>query len=563
MPIGTPITLWKHTLADLWRLLLLTGSILVTVIAFSMAVQLLAAGKIGPGDVPRLMALAVVPMLQYALPFAAGFSATLAYHRMTQDLEITATSASGISYRAVLVPAIATGLALSISLAALNEQVIPRFLRGIERMVTDDAIKLMTKSFERGEAVAQDGVIIAADRVFEMEPPEGAAAYLVLERVLALETHADGRVKSEALADLAHVYHYRDRPIEGEGVMVMRLENVISDVDGESFGELDTVDLVRRLPDSFSDDPKFLTFGELRQLRHEPRKMGFIESRRRTLAVRLATREAIEAMARTLETTGRATLVDASGRAVSLRASALRWSPQDDVWRLIPSAGEPVALEWARVDLEPNAGGAAAGAGGAARFEAEEAFLRPDIGDETDLPDLTFTLDIRNYTVRNATGADAASGARTARTWPGLKPTPDPQPALLAASTQQVLTRAEPRVTGETPDPFLVSAYDDLTKRLERLSREITSKQHERMAMAVACFIMVIAGAVAAMRLGGALPLTVYLWSFFPALAAIITISSGQQVTHRTGPIGLVLLWGGVSALGLYTLVAFRGLSKN
>ena len=52
------------------------------------------------------MGLAMVPMLQYVLPFAAGFGATLAYHRQTSENELTAAKASGVSHRALLMPAL-------------------------------------------------------------------------------------------------------------------------------------------------------------------------------------------------------------------------------------------------------------------------------------------------------------------------------------------------------------------------------------------------------------------------------------------------------------------------
>ena len=54
-----------------------------------------------------------------------------------------------------------------------------------------------------------------------------------------------------------------------------------------------------------------------------------------------------------------------------------------------------------------------------------------------------------------------------------------------------------------------------------------------------------------------------YLWSFFPALGALITISGGQKSVHDFGAPGLLMLWGGVAALCLYTFVAYRGLTRH
>ncbi|MEL7471687.1 MAG: LptF/LptG family permease [Planctomycetota bacterium] len=548
-----PTTLWKHTLVELWRVLALTTAILVAVIAFALAVQLMAAGKIGPSDVPRLMLLATVPMLQYALPFAAGFSATITYHRMAQDLEVTACAAGGVSHRSLLVPAAISGLLLSGGLVALNEQVIPRFLRGIEEMVTDDAMKLMVKSFERGDAVAQGDLMIAADRVFERPPPEGADHYLILERVVALQLGDGGKVESEAQAELAHVWYYRDRPIEGEGTIVMRMEGVVGNAEDEGYIETGDVELAWRLPDAFSDDPKFLTFGELRRLRDEPRRMSFVEQRRRALAVHLGARRSLESLERAFRGEGAASLADETGRIVRIRARAIRYDPGQNTWMFVAAPGRPITAEWAP---DPTTGAAPI-------FEAERATLNVRLGTDRKSRELSFDLTLQDYTARSGASDAENSGTLAARTWNGVTIRPNPMPELMDLSSADLLAAAAPRVEVATPDPFMAPPYRDLEKRLAKLSREITSKQHERMAMAAACLVMVLTGAVMAMRLANALPLTVYLWSFFPALAAVITISSGQQIVHKSGAIGLPLLWGGVIGLAAYTLVAFRGLARH
>jgi drug/metabolite transporter (DMT)-like permease len=74
---------------------------------------------------------------------------------------------------------------------------------------------------------------------------------------------------------------------------------------------------------------------------------------------------------------------------------------------------------------------------------------------------------------------------------------------------------------------------------------------------------MVVLGSVIALRLRDSLPLTIYLWAFFPALGAVLTVSAGQQLTHDHGVPGLFLLWGGVAGLGAYTCVEFSRLSRH
>jgi lipopolysaccharide export LptBFGC system permease protein LptF len=110
---------------------------------------------------------------------------------------------------------------------------------------------------------------------------------------------------------------------------------------------------------------------------------------------------------------------------------------------------------------------------------------------------------------------------------------------------------------------MIVPPLESLRNRIDDLMREILSKRHERVAMSVACLVMVVLGAVMALRLRDSLPLTIYLWAFFPALGAVLTVSAGQQLTHDHGVPGLFLLWGGIAALGAYTLVELSRLSRH
>src|SRR5689334_14507743 len=99
MARGMPVSLWRYVLSELWRLILLSTIVLVAVISFVAAIKPLADGKLAPLETLKFMGLAIIPMLQWALPFAAGFGATLAYHRLSHDNELTAAYAGGVSHR--------------------------------------------------------------------------------------------------------------------------------------------------------------------------------------------------------------------------------------------------------------------------------------------------------------------------------------------------------------------------------------------------------------------------------------------------------------------------------
>ncbi|MFN7021434.1 MAG: LptF/LptG family permease, partial [Phycisphaerales bacterium] len=194
-----PVTLWLHILWDLWRLILLTSAVLVTVIAFAAAVKPLADGKLGPVDTLRFMLLAMPPMLQYALPFAACFGATLAYHRLTADNEATAAYAGGISHRALIFPAVASGVVLAVLLMALSNRVIPEFLKRMSELVSQDISKIIIHQIKSGEAVplgSDKRRFLFADDVVPQgpDPETGAFQKLWLAGLLLVKLDKQGGV---------------------------------------------------------------------------------------------------------------------------------------------------------------------------------------------------------------------------------------------------------------------------------------------------------------------------------------------------------------------------------
>lgn len=568
MPFGAPSTLWKHTGFELLKLVVMTAAVLVTIIAFAASVRWVAEGKLGPIEMLRFVALAMVPMLAYALPFAAGFAATLTFHRMASDNEVTATHAGGISHSRVLVPAMAVGLFLAGSLGVLNEQVIPRFLRNMEEMITEDLSSVVLGSIRNGESLVLDDFVVSADSVIRVDPStndaveaSGASDWLVMNRFMAIQRDENGAIVSETTAREAHLFYFPHNRGEASetatpsGSILLHLVDSVAVADGQlaSFekSRLPPIDV----PVSFSDDPKFLTYGELRELRDDPDSMSFVDSRRRSLARALAREQIVDRVNNSLRATGGLALVAESGD-VTLFGRDLRWVEAERCWEVLP-AGDRVELIAPDPSAGPSAGPGAASGDNAqpVTHSAERATLHLDSDAGRTGDGLAIRVEMLN--VSRADGSGPA-GDRRRILFSDLTLPDDPLSELLAKPSVELLAIDRSRNAGE------LSGYGrTLSDRIDRMHREVLSKQHERMAMAVSCFVMTLCGSIIALRLRDALPLTVYLWSFFPALGCVISISSGQSQVHDSGWIGLPLLWGGVLGLAVYTLVSFRKLARH
>lgn len=569
-----PRTIWITTLADLWRLLLLTTLVIVTVLAFVASVKPLSDGKLEAEDAVRFMLLAMLPMLAYALPFSGAFAATLTYYRLANDNELIAARASGVSLRMLLVPAMVTGLALGVALEGLNEFVIPKFLRNMERLVTVDAARLLAGSISRGQPFERDRTLIYADDVqrVEPEPGTGATDKLILSRLLYVEKDSAGNIVSEATATRAGVWVYpatEDRTTgRASSDVYIRLINPIGSRTkvrpGQSavLHESDSSEFSLTVPSLFKDNPKFATFFELRELRTNPERMSKVDVRRRDLALMIGERRLMQAVASDLALDRSLTLTRPDGETIVLRAAELRETAPRE-WSLLPAkAGQAIEAEIVRRASRTGE------AGVTTRYSAESGTLSPLPREERADRRLALKLELKNARAMSGPSTKAAAGADGKPV--GVAEFPRYVRGDLTYPTSTVddllkLSSAELIKASEAGDVAVLTKGPaaDLAFVLRDLSRDITSKQNERLGLAAATAIMIVLGAVSAVSMHARLPLQVYLAAFFPALASVVTVAGGQTLNRSIGWPGLILLWSGVAVLAAYTLHLYLKVARR
>ncbi|MCE5326571.1 MAG: LptF/LptG family permease [Planctomycetaceae bacterium] len=159
-------TLHKYLGRDLLKvavLALVVSTLLFTVFTI---VEPLRKRGLASGQVAQLIFYTIPIMLSMTLPVAALFAATIVYGRFSQDNEMTACRASGISTLNVLSPALALGVAVAVISMALSNFVTPRMAELVQKRVKDNMMALVSKEletqgyFEQGKAL-----IVHADTV--------------------------------------------------------------------------------------------------------------------------------------------------------------------------------------------------------------------------------------------------------------------------------------------------------------------------------------------------------------------------------------------------------------
>ena len=419
----------------------------------------------------------------------------------------------------------------------------------MQKMVTEDMTKMVVGSIRSGQALDLDGKMIYADSVRELGPNENFRETLLLTGVMAIETDEQGLVQREVTAKSARVGFPHNSVIgdeqgETRTLMTIVLDDAIARERGKAEVRATTQPYTVALPGGMDDDPKFLTSRELAALPANPDRLNIIDSRRQQLAYSIAERQCIATIDAALKASGSVRMQDATGRRYLLRAGGMEWNGETERWELHPTKA-------GAIDVEQTS----AIAGESRRFSAKTGGMGSNLSNDAWARSLTMSLQLENALVDN--GAVHPEWA-----FHSLVPTNNPLDQLLKLSSSELLAKVQtdPMLS---KDAFVARPAKDLEKRIRKLNREILSKRHERIAFSISCFIMVIAGALTAMRLATSIPLAVYLWSFFPALLAVITISAGQQTTHQAGAGGLILLWGGVAILVGYVATAFVAVKKH
>lgn len=559
-------TLWRAILIEFWRLLLLSTAVLVTVMAFAATVKPLADGKLTADQAIRFMRYAVLPMLSYTLPFAAGFAATLAYHRMVSENEATAAHAGGISHRRLLAPAIASGLLLAGGLWFLNDRVIPRDLREMERLITRDLAGLMVNSLRQGEAARIGNTEIHADFVEEVRPEPGSPVRerFLLAGVGVVETDSAGAVTIDGTARRAWILLLpvwalspEDRERIGDQAdtaVIISLVDVTIFRNGAPMSADPLVLPAIPIANVFRDNPKFRSGAELRAIYEDPDKINTVDRQRIVLARTLAAYRSYADFARDLGAGRPIVLNTPDGSTIRALGAALE--ADGNRWRIRP------LRETGLVELEITTRDArrdrltAAAASLAIQTPAEN----DPLADQSAAGASRFALDLTGVRIL---GSGTGQGTEISQTtYRDLWPAGDPMPATLALNSEDLIVLALEEHASAPPGSPVLAAVNQLNHEISRLRNKIVAKRHERWALSVSCVVMVALGAIMAMHLKHATPLIIYLWSFFPALGTIIIMEAGGQTVSSRGPVGLPLLWSGVIALAVLAAIVYRRMTR-
>lgn len=546
MAAPMPWLLFRYLLGELLKVFAISASVLVMVTAFGAAIKPLAAEDlIGPLQTAKYILLAIVPMLQFAIPFAAAFAATLVLHRMTTDNEILAAAVSGLSYGRILAPMTFMGVALLVVMVVLTQWIIPRFWGLMDRNLAADVPRVVMASIKKGVPFRLDRYQIYADRGrAEPNPETGIGApgmprpvsRLVLSRVAAAELDDQGRLVTDVTARHAVIDVYR---VEGRTLLMLALADTVAYQSdrGEliSLGEMTLEPFL--VPGGLRDEPIFLTQGELVAAYRSPDRFTYIRDAGVALAAAVQERQILASVGERLAAQGRIDLVEGDTRVQVTADSAVEG-------RLLRRDGRPVLAlqEKAGVPMR--------------RIAAAAASLVAAPGFRADSP--VFDLVFEDCRVEDLEHGGAPNEGRKIA-FRSHQVEGVPIEGMAAMQYEALLARAD----GAAPGPVAARA-DVLRARVEDVRLEIRARLHQRYAMSFTAILLPMLGGVLAIWLRNSLPLVIYVWAFAPSILDILLISGGDHMI-RQGQLaaGTCVMWAGNGILLALLLWAFWRMARN
>jgi lipopolysaccharide export LptBFGC system permease protein LptF len=118
-----------------------------------------------------------------------------------------------------------------------------------------------------------------------------------------------------------------------------------------------------------------------------------------------------------------------------------------------------------------------------------------------------------------------------------------------------------------TSDPRVLGAIDRLkNKRIPQLMSDLIAELHVRVAYGASCFLMVAMGAALGLMFRGGQFISAFALSALPAAAVIIMLLMGKAMVRNPASssiLGLVCIWGGIAGLLVANLVIYARLARK
>jgi len=575
--IKTLHTYISRELAKVTVLALVAFTLVLTV--FAIVEPLREQGLAGE-QVLALFGYTLPVMLSLTLPIGALFAATIVYGRFSQDNELLACRASGISTLSLLKPALILALIVTVVSLLLSNFVAPgmaeRAGRAVKANIRGIAYnQLRSRKYIEGELGGNEEAVIHADHV-DMDKD-------ILYGVVAVHVR-----KTTGLPLIAASQSTEIRFIEREDESYVAFDALY--VSGGGFGGLSSGTERRqpfppiKIPNPAKEKPSWYPWGKLvgiiRDPQRDPETTRRLARIRREIAQDLFSREVTRAINRGSGggsirlTSGERSYMIRAGSAELGEKGKITLSSQGDVAVWVVSWAQEVASPAAGMSFPSASPDAPAPPASAAEWLISIGLPTIIVAERGEI-----STDYDRLSEKSVVNIELGGGPEPSKGVFVMIPGRGGQRRMEWVTRIGLPARIDRQVRHVNLENVREEAIRlgsgaevlSLIKGLEysyipSLMGKLIGEMHGRIAYGVSCFALVALGAALGLIFRGGQLISAFATSTLPAAAVIVMVLMGKELAHNSQvPLvaGLSVIWGGVAGLAAVCVVVYMNLCRK
>ncbi|MCP4375236.1 MAG: LptF/LptG family permease [bacterium] len=558
-------TLFRYIGVDLLKITGLTLIVLTLTLSMLGIIEPLRKQGLDARLAALLFTMSLPVMLSLTLPFAALFAACFVYGRFSQDNELLASRASGISIFTLLWPAAVLGLTVTLVSWTLSNNIAPVMAKRGTEMIMNNVRGAMCRKLQlRGFLGFQD-MTIHADRVHEYPDKD----YDKLEGAIVIK-----RLKKDKHVEIYSAKSARARfginPDTKKAFVSITLDKaiVMSSANGsvqmQDTFPIENLGFNRRI----KEKPAWYSLTELLDTLADPSKSITVKQAIAKIQQDIRSDIFARHIAEAFKTDGAYNKFVKHNERFVIKAPNILLGNPGRV-SLSASGAENAQLVEITVLRDGKAVKKATAATGRIQITWNKF---------TGVPEVSITLINARMTNLLRTDEDPTgiiNAPTTKSVWAkgGLQIPKSIQKKMDGITPHEAYHNGGPD-GGLTDNPTIHANLAAINgDQVVRLRRDIISEMNMRLAYSLSCLLMVVLGAMLGLIFRGGQFVSALVTTTAPAVAVIVTILMGKNVAQNpdimsNSPdasiyMGISIIWGGITLLAVATSLTYWKLSRK
>ena len=501
-------------------------------------------------------------MLSFTLPFAALFAACFVYGRFSQDNELLASKASGISILSLLRPAMFLGIAVTITSLCLSNFLAPIMARRGADAITDNIRGLMCRKLASNGFLSFKGMTIHADRVHEYHD----RPYDKLQGVVVVKSKSDdsGDVEIMSAKSARTQFGINHKTLRAFVNITLDEAVIVSSSDPsvrtQTTCPLKSVSFDRRI----KEKPAWYSWTELQERLVDPSKSITVQQTIVEIQQAICNDLFVKQIRDELKARGQYDKLTRHDARYIIKAPHAEPGGSGELILKSSTGEKPLLVEITELhNGKPTK-----------KITASNAIIKMTWDTFTKKPEISLTLDQNvKSTDLTASNQDGTSNVTSpnSRQYGKIR-LPDDIATKIAAITPH---EAYHNIDGLTKNKAIQQNLANLKgKYVARLIMDIEAEKHMRLAFGVSCLLMVMLGGVLGLIFKGGHFVSALFTSTVPAATVVMTILMGKNLAQNPDvmrldgssgslSLGIIVIWGGIGLLAVATGLIYWRVSKK